>query len=400
MRDGSRPLPRPVIILGLVSLLNDAASEMIYPLLPVFLSATLGATPVIIGIIEGAADAISSFLRYLAGWWSDRTQRRKPLVVAGYTLATASRALIGAAGTWTVVLTARLLDRTGKGLRSAPRDALISDVVRPADRGRAFGFHRALDHAGAVLGPILALALLHAAGLSMRQIFFLAVIPGAIGVVLLAAAVQETFGAPPSSPAPPEGTAAPAHASLGSPFRRAMIAIALFAVANSSDVFLLLQAHAAGVPAGLLPLLWAAHHVVKALFSTAAGELSDRVGRRHLLIGGWLSYAVIYAVFPAVTTLPAFVLLFVAYAVPFTLTEGAERALIADLVPLASRGRGFGVYYLVNGVGVLAGSLLFGLLYQNVSPGAAFFTGAGLAVAAAAALALSSAGRRRVRIEV
>ncbi|HUP49326.1 MAG TPA: MFS transporter, partial [Thermoanaerobaculia bacterium] len=380
MRDETpRRLPPQVIILGFVSLLNDTASEMIYPLLPVFLTATLGATPVIIGVIEGAADALASVLRYLAGTWSDRMRHRKPLVVTGYALATASRAIIGAATAWTAVLTARLLDRTGKGLRSAPRDALISDVTFAGDRGRAYGFQRALDHAGAIAGPLLAIALLQGLGLPMRQIFFLAVIPGAIGVVLLMFALPESAGAPRSSP--PAGE--PVRAPLGRPFRRALIAIALFSLANSSDAFLLLQAHAAGIATPMLPLLWAAHHVVKALFSTYAGAVSDRAGRRSLLMAGWISYAVIYAVFPAATSIPAFMALFVAYAIPFTLSEGAERALISDLVPPAARGRSFGIYYLVNGAGVLAGSALFGLLYQNVSPWAAFATGAGLALAAA-----------------
>ncbi|HET7436842.1 MAG TPA: MFS transporter, partial [Thermoanaerobaculia bacterium] len=174
-----------VILLGLVSLLNDAASEMIYPLLPVFLTSTLGATPAVVGLIEGAADGLASILKYVAGWWSDRITRRKPFVVSGYAMAAASRAMIAAASIWPLVLFARLFDRTGKGFRSAPRDAIIADVTPREQRGRAFGFHRALDHTGAVIGPLLAMLVLQGFHFSLRQTFYFSVIPGAIGVVLL-----------------------------------------------------------------------------------------------------------------------------------------------------------------------------------------------------------------------
>src|SRR5207253_8708151 len=179
------------ILLGIISLLNDSSSEMIYPLLPVFLSTVLGASPTIIGLIEGTADGLASLLKLIAGTVSDRMPRRKPLIVGGYALAAASRALIGFAGRWPTVLGARLIDRTGKGIRSAPRDALISDVTEPEHRGRAFGFHRALDHTGAIVGPLLALLFLEVVGVPMRTLFLIAVIPGAIGVVLLIALLRE-----------------------------------------------------------------------------------------------------------------------------------------------------------------------------------------------------------------
>lgn len=377
-----------VILLGLVSLLNDSASEMIYPLLPVFLTTTLGATPLIVGIIEGAADGLASILKYFAGSISDRLPRRKPLVVAGYALAAASRALIAVAGRWPAVLSARLIDRTGKGIRSAPRDAIIADVTPVEQRGRAFGFHRALDHTGAIVGPLIAIALLQGLHVPLRTLFMIAVIPGAIGVVLLLALLKEEPGRPGFSPASVEAGLKP---GLPAPFWRATAAIALFSLANSSDVFLILQAHAAGVSTAMLPLLWAAHHVIKALFSTKAGALSDRTDRRTLLIAGWLSYAVIYFIFPFAHALGFFVVLFILYAVPFTLAEGAERAWIADLVPAEARGRSFGIYYLANGLCVLVGTALFGLIYQNVSPHAAFNTGAALAAGAAI---LVIAGRR------
>ena len=373
-----------VILLGLVALLNDSASEMIYPLLPVFLTSTLGATPLIVGLIEGTADALSSILKLVAGWMSDRVPRRKPFIVGGYALATISRAWIAVAGRWPSVLAARLLDRTGKGIRSAPRDAMIADVTPVESRGRAFGFHRALDHAGAIVGPLLALLFLDALQFPMRSVFMIAVLPGVIGVVLLMIALrEEPRGAVGLSP--PVG-GLKAAAPLPRSFYGALAAIALFSLANSSDAFLILQAHAAGVSTGMLPLLWAAHHVIKALFSTQAGAASDRFTRRYLLVAGWTTYAVIYFLFPFAHSITAFFVLFITYAIPFTLTEGAERAWISDFVPAELRGRSYGVYYLVTGIGVLIGTAIFGLLYQNLSPRAAFNVGAALAIAAAASV--------------
>jgi MFS family permease len=369
-----------VRLLAFVSLLNDSASEMIYPLLPVFLTTVLGATPVTVGVIEGAADGLASILKYFAGSISDKLPRRKPLVVIGYGLAAASRALIAVAGRWPAVLTARLIDRTGKGIRSAPRDAIIADVTPAEDRGRAFGFQRALDHTGAVVGPLLALLFLNVVHIPMRTLFMIAVIPGAIGVVMLIAFLREEPRAPKTGNAPALDVKLPRN------FYFAIIAVALFSLANSSDVFLILQAHAAGVSTAMLPALWAAHHVIKSLFSTRAGALSDRIDRRLLLIGGWTSYAVIYAVFPLAHSLLFFVVLFVLYAIPFTLSEGAERAWISDLVPAAARGKSFGIYYLANGLCVLAGTVLFGEIYQHIAPQAAFWVGAGLAVLGAAAV--------------
>jgi MFS family permease len=370
-----------VRLLSFVSLLNDSASEMIYPLLPVFLTSVLGATPVTIGVIEGAADGLASILKLVAGSVSDKLPRRKPLVVAGYALAAASRALIAAAGRWPTVLTARLIDRTGKGIRSAPRDAIIADVTPAADRGHAFGFQRALDHTGAVVGPLLALFFLNLLHVPMRTLFMIAVIPGAIGVVILLFLKEE-----PRNSRISEGPALEASVPLPSRFWLAIAAVALFSLANSSDAFLILQAHASGVSTAMLPALWAAHHVIKSLFSTRAGALSDRVDRRLLLVAGWCCYALIYVIFPFARSLWFFVVLFVLYAIPFTLSEGAERAWISDLVPAEGRGKSFGIYYLANGLCVLAGTILFGEIYQHIAPRAAFWTGAGLALGAAAAV--------------
>src|SRR5436305_4395847 len=379
-----QPLKPQVVVLGLVSLLNDSASEMIYPLLPVFLTTTLGATPLIVGIIEGSADALASMLKLFAGTMSDRLPRRKPLIVTGYALAALSRGWIAVASRWPSVLAARLLDRTGKGIRSAPRDAMIADVTPEESRGKAFGFHRALDHTGAVVGPLMALLFLNALHVPLRTLFMIAVIPGAIAVVLLLVFLTEERR---------EGRRDAARPAGGTPALRfwiALSAISLFSLANSSDVYLILQAHAAGVSTALLPALLGAHHVIKALFSTSAGSRSDTAGRRKLLVAGWLSYAIIYFVFPFAHTTTFFFALFVAYAIPFTLSEGAERAWISDLVPAEIRGKSFGIYYLASGLFVLAGTALFGMLYEHVSPRGAFHHGAALAVAAAVAVIAGS----------
>src|SRR4051794_15708781 len=307
-----------VRLLAFVSLLNDSASEMIYPLLPVFLTSVLGATPVTVGVIEGAADGLASILKYFAGSISDKLPRRKPLVVIGYGLAAASRALISVAGRWPTVLTARLIDRTGKGIRSAPRDAIIADVTPANDRGRAFGFQRALDHTGAVAGPLLALLFLNVIHVPMRTLFMIAVIPGAVAVVMLIAFLREE----PHVKKPSNSATQQLSNPLPRNFWLAITAVALFSLANSSDAFLILQAHAAGVSTLMLPALWAAHHVIKSLFSTRAGALSDRIDRRPLLVGGRPTDAAIYPGVPFAPSLLFFGVLFLLFGTSFQLLEG------------------------------------------------------------------------------
>ncbi|HUP64764.1 MAG TPA: MFS transporter [Thermoanaerobaculia bacterium] len=373
-----RRVPQTVVLLGFASMLNDASSDIIYPLLPIFLTTYVGATPLIIGVIEGASDALASVLKLIAGTWSDRASHRKGFVVGGYALAGASRILIAAASHWSLVLGARLADRTGKGIRSAPRDALIADVTPMEDRGRAFGLQRAMDHTGAVAGPLIAFGLL-AAGFSLRAIFVFAILPTILGVLLLMVSLRE--------PERKRAAAAPVgHEPLPSSFRKRMIPIALFYLANSSDMFLILHAHEVGLSIEAILLLWAANHGVQAALGTHAGALSDRFGRRRMLVAGWLLYALLYAIFPFVRGVIPFLVVFVLYALPFAMTEGAEKAWIAEPLDGGSRGRGFGLYFMTAGFSTLAGGALFGLLYQAVAPMAAFMTGAALAAAAAMAL--------------
>lgn len=369
---GIRPT---VVLLGFASLLNDTASEIIYPLLPVYLSATLGVGPLAIGMIEAVADGLASILKYISGSWSDRVPRRKPFVTAGYALAVAARLMIAYAGSWGQVLTARLVDRTGKGIRSAPRDAMIGDVTPPELRGRAFGFHRAMDHAGAIVGPLAGALMVGVLMLPLRTVFLVAVIPGLLGVLLLALFLRE-------EPKTPSTREAPREVSLprasGAPLR----AIGVFALANSSDAFLLLHAHLLGVETFWLPLLWAAHHVVKSLLSTAGGALSDRVDRRRVLAAGWGLYSLVYYAFPLAESVTGFAIMFLVYALPFALIEGTERAWLADFVPQEVRGKAFGAFHLVQGAGTLVGSLVFGLYYQHVSTMGAFHLAGGIAAVA------------------
>jgi MFS family permease len=398
-----RTLGRNVITLGVVSLLTDASSEMIYPLLPLFLTATLGASAAAVGAIEGAAETTAALLKLASGWWSDRVRRRKPLVVAGYTLASVARPLVAIAGSAAQVLAIRLTDRVGKGIRSSPRDALIADSVDPSLRGRAFGLHRAMDHAGAVIGPLVAWALL-AGGVALRNVFWLAAVPGVLAVITLVAGVREgpssrARGAPARGGPPPDINIArdtedavttparvqspPLDAPLPQRFWAFLGILLVFTLGNSTDAFLLLRASQLGVPAALVPVLWAMLHVVKSAASTPGGALSDRVGRRPLLVAGWVLYAVVYLGFARAGAAWQAWALFAVYGVHFGLTEGAEKALVADLVPAARRGTAFGWYNLAIGLAALPASLLFGVVWTRLGAPAAFTMGSALALAAA-----------------
>ena len=368
--------------LGLVSLLTDVSSEMIYPLLPAFLTGSLGAGPAFLGVVEGLAEAVAAFVKLASGRLSDRLRRRKPLVVAGYSLSSLVRPLVALAASPAHVLIVRLLDRVGKGVRGAPRDALVAEVTAAAERGRAFGFQRAMDHAGAAVGPILASGVLLVTG-ELRVVFALAAVPGALAVLALVRGVRED---PRTSGFTPAATAA--SAPLEPALVRYLAVLALFTLGNSSDAFLLLRAQQAGVPLALLPLLWALHHLVKAATSTWGGALSDRAGRRPTILFGWGLYALTYAGFAIADAPLAVVALFVAYGLFHATTEGAERALVADLAGAASRGRAFGLFHAVTGAVLLPASLLTGLLWQRFGAGAALFTGAALAGLAVLSLLL------------
>ena len=375
-------LGRNVVTLAGVSLLTDASSEMIYPLLPLFLVGTLGASATALGAIEGAAESTAALLKLASGWWSDRVRRRKPLVVAGYLLAAAARPLVGLASSAAQVLAIRLTDRVGKGIRTSPRDALIADSVDAGARGRAFGFHRAGDHAGAVVGPLVAFALLQWGGLSLRTLFLLAAIPGALAVLVLVLGVREVPRAARASTTPDLGQ------PMGRRFWLYLGVLLLFTLGNATDAFLLLRASQLGVAASLVPILWAMLHVVKAASSTPAGALSDRLGRRPLIVAGWTLFALVYLALALATREWQAWALFAVYGLFFGLTEGVEKALVADLVPAGRRGAAFGWYNLAIGLGALPASLLFGVVWDRFGSTAAFLYGATLALVAAAGMAL------------
>ena len=389
-------LPKGVWILGGVSLLNDTATEAIYPLLPFFLTSVLHAGAVSIGLIEGAADAVASVLKVISGRLSDTWRRRKPIVVAGYGLSAAARPFISLAHSWLTVFALRFIDRMGKGVRGAPRDAMLADLASTTNRGRVYGFHQSMDHIGAVLGPTLATVFLIAYPGRYRTLFALTAIPGALTVLLLRWAHE------PRTPAPVGGGANPATTiegikELPSPLVRYLAVLSVFTLGNSADAFLLLRlTEAAGGPK-LIPILWAALHVVKTFFTATGGALSDRLGRRTLIATGWCVYALVYVGFALSTSFVALITWFMIYGVYYGCVEGSERALIADFARAGQKGTAFGVYNAVAGIGALISSVVFGVLWKLFGPSVAFASGAALAVLAAMLLfALVPAPSREV----
>jgi MFS family permease len=396
-----RRLPRNDFAISLVSLLNDVSSEIIYPLLPFFLNNTLGVSPRVLGSIEGAAESISSLLKLFAGHFSDRFGKRKIFVVSGYVLSSFARPLLAFATNWHQVLAIRLSDRVGKGVRTAPRDAMIADTVAVEERGLAFGLHRSMDHTGAVVGPLVGylLVLLFAAdrnaltATDFTRIFLLASIPALAAVLVVSFFVRESHRPKhaPDSDSATVTAASPVHLSLrgfDGNFKVFLIIIALFTLSNSSDFFLLLRARDAGVSVINTSLLWAALHGSKVLSSIFGGDLSDRLGRKRLIVSGWVLYASVYAGFAFVSNEVSVWILFLIYGIYFGLAEGAEKALVADLVRPDQRGTAYGLYNLAFGITVLPASLLMGALWDWRGPQTAFLVSAALGATAALLLLL------------
>ncbi len=383
-------LGRNVLALSVVSFLTDVASEMTYPLIPVFLSSVLGVRATAVGAIEGAAESTAALLKLASGWLSDRVPKRKPLVLLGYGLASALRPLIGLAESTSQVLGIRLADRIGKGIRSSPRDALIADSVDPSIRGRAFGFHRASDHAGAVVGPLLAFAFLQWGGMDLRHLFLWTIVPGVLAVAALIFGVREVPRVVPK----PAAAAFDPKLAMGRRFWAFLAVMFVFTLGNSTDAFLLLRATDLGVDAALIPILWAMLHLVKSASSTPGGALSDRLGRKPLLVAGWVVYAAVYFLLGRAGAEWQVWALFGVYGLYFGLTEGVEKALVADLVPADRRGSAFGWYNLALGLGALPASLIFGALWDRWGAATAFTFGAGLALIAAIGIAVVAPSRQ------
>jgi MFS family permease len=376
----SAALPRTVVTLGLVSLANDAASEMLTPLLPIFLTATLGAGPAVVGLIEGVAEATASILKVVAGRLADRGIGSKRLVLAGYGSSTLARPLIGMALGWIWVLALRFIDRVGKGIRTAPRDAMIAGAVEPASLGRAFGFHRALDHAGAVVGPLLAFMLL-ALGADVAHVFFWSIIPGVIVIALI------VFGLPADGPVVVAAPPRVSFSALDPRLKALMIAAGLLALAALPEVFMVLWATSSGLPVAMVPLAWALASGAKMLVAMPAGHLSDRFGRVPVLLGGWLLRVALLLSLASVSMTGVWIwVLFVSYGASLAVTEAPERSLVGDAAPAGLKGTAFGVYHFVVGMFALPGALMLGLIWQEMGSAAAFCTAAGITVVAATAM--------------
>ncbi len=381
-----RPLNRTVKALGVVSLLADVSSEMVYPLNPIFITRVLGAPAWALGLIEGIAESTASLLKLYSGWLSDRAGKRKPLAVTGYALSAVGKPMIALSSVWGHMLAARFVDRVGKGLRTAPRDALIAENCDADQRGRAFGFHRSMDTVGAVLGPLIGYVLLSRflrgpEALVFPSVYWIAFIPGVLGVAVIWLWVSEPEAKPLAGNA-----FRPSFRDLGPGFRKYLLIVALFSIGNSSDVFLILRAQQdMGVSPSNVFLLYALFNVVEAALSYPTGMLSDRVGRKRLVALGWSVFAVVYAGFALLKGQAAAFGLFILYGFYTTLTQGLQRAMAADLSHPDRRATEIGAFHMVVGLAALPASQLAGVLY-GVNRSLPFVIGAICAALAAGAL--------------
>jgi len=385
----NKKLPATVIGLGLVSFLTDISSEAIFPLLPIFLS-TLGASNAFIGLIEGTANFIANVLKYFTGVVSDRRSRLKPLVLLGYGISTLVRPLVAFALAPWHVLFVRVCDRIGKGVRTTPRDALIADATTPSIRARAYGFHRAMDHAGAAVGTLLSIALLwllgattaeNASAQQMRTVFLWAAVPGVLAMVALLLTKEPTRQLPPPSEVK-------VSSALPAPLKRALLPITLFAFANATDVFILVKAMALGASPMMAPLLWLVIHLMKASTATAGGRLADRYGKRNILALGWVVYALTWSMIGLAQTLPLLWVFAAIYGMSNGLVEGAEKALIAELADGKAKGKAFGAYNMLIGFAALLASASFGMVWDKLG-GQVAFVGFGILALVAAVVLLA-----------
>jgi MFS family permease len=384
----ARRLPATVLLFGLTSLFTDVGTEMIFPLLPVFLVETLHASPAYLGLVEGAADTVSSLLKLASGLIADRTKTKKPLVLFGYGLASAVRPLVAIAAHPWQVLAVRVADRVGKGVRGTPRDVLIAEAAGDHP-GRAFGFQQAMDNVGAVVGPLLSTALM-ASGWAIRSVFWLAIVPGTIATALVLPVRESPRDA---EPAPRAGPPA-AGSALGAPLRSYLAILAVFSLGNSSDAFLLLRARSLGLETATIPVLWAVLNGSKVVWAYLGGAWADRVPRARLIAGGWVVYAAVYLGLAFAGAAWEVWALFVLYGVFYGLTEPVEKALVKDLAREGARGRAYGAYNFVVGTAALPAGLLAGLLWRLGGAPLALGTGAALAALACVQLLVWDARMR------
>jgi MFS family permease len=376
-----RALTRTVVALGIVSLLTDAASDMMWPLLPVFLVEHLHRSVSYVGLIEGVADATASLAKYFAGRYSDTIARKKPLVFFGYALSSLSRPLLALASSPWQALGIRFSDRIGKGIRGAPRDALLAGDTPAHARSMAFGYHRAMDNLGAVIGPLVASWILWRRPNDLRFLFAASIVPGVLSLLAIAALVREA----PSPPAEAQPVAR-GRVDLGATFRAYLGVVALFTLANASDFFLVARARDAGLATRFIPIFWAGLSLLRAIGTAPGGWLADRWGRRRSLALGWFFYAVAYALFAFATTPIRFAIALLVYGTYYALTEGAQNALVAAFVPREHLGRAYGVYALVVGLLAIPASASFGWLFRYADGRYAFLAAAAVALVASLAM--------------
>ncbi|GBD99066.1 bicyclomycin/multidrug efflux system [bacterium BMS3Abin07] len=376
-----------VTIAGLVSFFMDISSEMIYPLVPLFLANVIGVNKSVIGLIEGIAESTASLLKVFSGWYSDRIGNRKWLMVAGYGISTLSRPFIALASGWHEVLGSRFMDRFGKGIRTAPRDAIIAESTDTAFLGRAFSLHRAMDTMGAVVGPALALFFLGLFSNHYRPIFWLSMIPGIIAVFLIILFITE-------KKKPQTAPSAKQSLSLKHFDRRFIFFVgiaAIFAIGNSSNVFLILRAQQTGISVAVIPLVYLLFNAVYALSSIPAGIVADRFGMKRVILLGFLLFAFLYYGFAVVSDTGTIWILFALYGLCMGLTEGVQKAFIATMIPPDFKATAFGAYHTVTGLAMFPASLMGGWLWDNVSPSATFYFGAATAALSAALFIVFSA---------
>lgn len=371
-------LKKNVFILGLVSFFTDFSTEMIYPLLPVFLSVTLGVDKAFIGLIEGVAETTASILKVFSGWFSDRIKKRKLLVGIGYSLSTIAKPLFALAQRGSHVLVIRFSDRVGKGIRTAPRDALIADSTPSEKMGMAFGFHRAMDTLGAVFGPLTAFLLLPLFNDNYRSIFLISFFPAVVAILLIIFFLKEIKPEKKTSTIP-----ALSLKSLPAEFKIFLLIMIIFTLGNSSDAFLLLRAQNLGVSMRLIPILWLLFNLVYSIISIPGGMLSDRIGRKRTILIGFIIYTGVYFGFAFAHLTLHIWTLFAIYGIYYGLCEGVMRAYVADLVPSPLRATAFGIYHTAVGLTAFPASLVMGILWQVFSAQIAFSFGAILSLASA-----------------
>lgn len=383
-----KKLPRTVVVLGLVSFFNDFASDIVIPLIPILLATVLAAGPLALGLIEGVADAVASLLKLWSGRHSDAMSgRRKGLALTGYILSNIARPMLGLAGSWPMVLLLRSIDRMGKGLRSAPRDALVVDATPAHMRGYAFGFHRALDNGGAVAGSLAAAAALAWSGMSLGEVILWSAAPGFLAVLLLGLGVtektDEKTAVARDSPAAPAALPPLRWSLLSLPMRRYLLVLMLFTFARASETFILLLGHQLGVGVVELLLLWSALNLAKASTSTWGGQLADSMGRGTSMLIGWLAFSLSFLLLAAVDDSIGLWTVSVFYGLLAGISEGAERAIISDHAQPRERGTAFGWYHLMTGIAAIPAGLLFGSIWQFQSAAAAFLFAGTLGAGAA-----------------